>query len=185
LSARWQCELLGLARSNVYYQPAETPADDLRLMRLIDEVYTARPFYGSRRMTALFKTQGHEVNLELLLTALAPVPGTAKIGISRAQTHGFRSPKYQLIDPYAEACPKCGAEACVADIDEEDTRGQYHCFACGEYGDYRHCCDCGQLCGELPVPEERTTTATSLTTGARTAGLTCSQGMIDEPRRTA
>jgi hypothetical protein len=58
-------------------------------------------------------------------------------------------------------------------------------LSCGEYGDYRHCCDCGQLFGELPVPEERTKTATSLTTGARTAGLTCSQGMIDEPRRTA
>src|SRR4051794_11265952 len=48
-SARRQCELLGLTRSSVYYRPAEPPAEDLRLMRLLDEQYTARPLYGSRR----------------------------------------------------------------------------------------------------------------------------------------
>jgi putative transposase len=62
LSVRRQCELLGLARSNVYYRPAETPADDLRVMRLIDEVYTARPFYGSRRMAAELARRGEAVN---------------------------------------------------------------------------------------------------------------------------
>jgi putative transposase len=46
----------------VYYRPAETPADDLRLMRLIDEQYTARPFYGSRRMTAWLVRRGEPVN---------------------------------------------------------------------------------------------------------------------------
>jgi putative transposase len=34
----------------------------LELMRLIDRQYTARPFYGSRRMTAWLRTQGHAVN---------------------------------------------------------------------------------------------------------------------------
>jgi putative transposase len=46
----------------VYYRPAETPADDLRVMRLIDEVYTARPFYGSRRMAAELARRGEAVN---------------------------------------------------------------------------------------------------------------------------
>jgi putative transposase len=50
LSVRRQCELLGLNRSSLYYQPAaETPAN-LRLMGLIDREYTEHPFYGSRRM---------------------------------------------------------------------------------------------------------------------------------------
>jgi putative transposase len=31
-------------------------------MRLIDRQYTARPFYGSRRMTAWLRSQGHGVN---------------------------------------------------------------------------------------------------------------------------
>jgi putative transposase len=62
LSVRRQCALLGLTRSNVYYQPVETPADDLRLMRLLDEQYTACPFYGSRRMAAWLVRQGEVVN---------------------------------------------------------------------------------------------------------------------------
>ena len=56
--------MLGLTRSNVYYRPAETPADDLRLMRRLDEQYTACPFYGSRRMTAWLNGHGEAVNRE-------------------------------------------------------------------------------------------------------------------------
>src|SRR5262249_15522176 len=35
---------------------------NLRLMRLLDEQYTACPFYGSRRMTAWLVSQGEAVN---------------------------------------------------------------------------------------------------------------------------
>jgi putative transposase len=52
LSVRRQCALLGLNRSSLYYEPAGETPEALRLMRLIDEQYTAFPFYGSRRMTA-------------------------------------------------------------------------------------------------------------------------------------
>jgi putative transposase len=62
LSVRRQCALLGLARSSLYYQPATASAANLALMRLIDERYTAWPFYGSRRMTAWLQSQGHHVN---------------------------------------------------------------------------------------------------------------------------
>ncbi len=62
MSVRRQCELLGLNRSTVYYAPAAETPENLALMALIDRQYTARPFYGSRRMTAWLKTQGHEVN---------------------------------------------------------------------------------------------------------------------------
>src|SRR4051794_40132986 len=47
-SVRRQCELLGLSRSSLYYEPGGEVAEDLRLMRLIVEQYTARPFCGSR-----------------------------------------------------------------------------------------------------------------------------------------
>ena len=40
LSVRRQCELLGLNRSSLYYEPAAETAENLRLMRLIDEEYT-------------------------------------------------------------------------------------------------------------------------------------------------
>jgi putative transposase len=62
LSVRRQCELLGLSRSSLYYEPGGEATEDLRLMRLIDEQYTARPFYGSRRMTVWLNDPGEEVN---------------------------------------------------------------------------------------------------------------------------
>src|SRR5215469_10318302 len=62
LSVRRQCALLGLNRSSFYYAPAGETPEDLRLMRLIDEQYTACPFYGSRRMTACLIQQGEPVN---------------------------------------------------------------------------------------------------------------------------
>jgi putative transposase len=62
LSVRRQCELLGLSRSSLYYEPGGEAAEDLRLMRRIDEQYTACPFYGSRRMTIWLTQQGEEVN---------------------------------------------------------------------------------------------------------------------------
>ena len=62
MSVRRQCELLGLNRSSLYYQPAGETAENLRLMRLIDEEYTAHPFFGSRKMTAWLVRQGEAVN---------------------------------------------------------------------------------------------------------------------------
>jgi len=63
LSVRRQCVLLGLPRSTLYYQPAVESAENLALMRLIDEQYTAQPSYGSRRMAVwLRREHGHEVN---------------------------------------------------------------------------------------------------------------------------
>ena len=58
LSVRRQCALLGLNRSSLYYEPAGESSENLRLMRLIDEQYSARPFYGSRRMTAWLTSRG-------------------------------------------------------------------------------------------------------------------------------
>ena len=55
-----QTELLGISRSSIYYEPVIDPYD-FELMCLIDEEYTKAPFYGSRRMTAILKRNGHEV----------------------------------------------------------------------------------------------------------------------------
>jgi putative transposase len=59
---RRQCELLGLSRSSLYYQPAAETADNVRLMGLIDREYTARPFLGSRRLTEWLIGRGESVN---------------------------------------------------------------------------------------------------------------------------
>jgi putative transposase len=62
LSVRRQCELLGLSRSSLYYEPIPEAPENLRLMRLIDEEYTAHPFYGSRKMTRWLVQEGEAVN---------------------------------------------------------------------------------------------------------------------------
>lgn len=50
LSISRQAELVGLARSNIYYEPIGLTDNDRELMRAIDELYTEHPFYGSRRI---------------------------------------------------------------------------------------------------------------------------------------
>lgn len=61
ISLRRQCELLGVNRSGLYYQPCGENPENLKLMRLIDEEYTERPFYGSRKMMYWLHDQGHPV----------------------------------------------------------------------------------------------------------------------------
>src|SRR5256714_13990212 len=81
-----QCRLLALPRSSVYRKPAEVSAEDLAIMVLIDRQYLARPYYGSRRMTAWLATQGHRVNRKrvqrlmrlMALVAIYQRPSTSK-----------------------------------------------------------------------------------------------------------
>ena len=62
LSVRRQCTLLNLARSGVYRPKPITGADDLALMRRIDELHLELPFYGSRRMIFELNKEGRGVN---------------------------------------------------------------------------------------------------------------------------
>lgn len=62
LSVRRQCQLIGLGRATYYREPTGESAENLALMRLIDEQYTACPFYGSRRITRWLVRHGHGVN---------------------------------------------------------------------------------------------------------------------------
>ncbi len=53
---------MGLSRARLYYEPRRESAENLRLMRLLDEQYTRTPYYGIRRMTAWLRTQGYQAN---------------------------------------------------------------------------------------------------------------------------
>ncbi len=88
ISVRRQCELLGVNRSGLYYEPVGESEQNLGLMRLLDEQYTRTPFYGSRKMTEWLATVGHRVNrkrvarlMELLgLEAVYPKPKLSQAG---------------------------------------------------------------------------------------------------------
>ena len=86
LSVTAQCRLLKVGRSTLYYQPAPLDPEDLALMRRMDELYTASPFYGSRRMVAVLRCDGWTVNRKRVrrlmrlmgLEAIYQKPNTSK-----------------------------------------------------------------------------------------------------------
>ena len=88
LSIRRRCALLGIARSGLYRPRRAANDNDLPLMRQIDELFTSCPFLGSRRLTALLRTEGHSVNRKRVqrlmrkmgIAALGPRPRTTKPG---------------------------------------------------------------------------------------------------------
>lgn len=58
LSVRQQCEILFMNRSSFYYEPVPVSAEDKVIMDLIDEIYTACPFYGARKISRKLKELG-------------------------------------------------------------------------------------------------------------------------------
>ena len=86
LSMRWQCELLGVNRSSLYYEPVEPDGEQLALMRRMDELHLKHPFFGSRMMTQILKAEGSAVNRKRVqrlmrlmgLESTAPKPNTSK-----------------------------------------------------------------------------------------------------------
>ena len=85
-SMRRQCELLGVNRSSLYYEPVQPDAEQLELMRRIDELHLQHPFFGSRMMTRTLKGEGRVVNrkrVQRLMRAMgmestAPKPKTSQ-----------------------------------------------------------------------------------------------------------
>jgi len=89
LSVRKQCELLGVNRSGIYYKPRIRQLSDvqLSLLRIVDEVYTAYPFFGTRQMASYLQRNGHQhikrhharwAYEHLGLQSVAPGPHTSK-----------------------------------------------------------------------------------------------------------
>ena len=90
LSLSTQAELLGLSRSSLYYVPVAPSPDELYIKRRIDEIYTAHPFYGSRKILAVLRRE-MTINRkavqrhmrEMGLAAIYPGPNLSK----RARQH--------------------------------------------------------------------------------------------------
>jgi putative transposase len=86
-----QCELLSVHRSGVYYIPRPADERTLLIQRRIDEIYTATPFYGIRKITAQLRQDGLPVNHKAVarhmqvmgLRAIYPGPNLSR----RARQH--------------------------------------------------------------------------------------------------
>jgi putative transposase len=92
-SMRRQCELLGVNRSSLYYTPVEPDAEELALMRRMDELHLEHPFFGSRMLAWTLKQEGQLVNRKHVqrlmrvmgLESVAP----KRLPLSAAQSDGL------------------------------------------------------------------------------------------------
>ena len=86
LCLKSQAELLGLSRTSLYYRPVPPSAEEIKLKHRIDEIFTAYPFYGSRRITAQLRREGCPINRkrvqrcmgEMGLVAVYPGPNLSQ-----------------------------------------------------------------------------------------------------------
>lgn len=84
-----QCELLGLARSTLYYTPTRANDRDLKLMEELDRLYLEDPTRGTRRMTRELRKMGYQVGRTHVRTLMQ---------IMRLKTVYCR-PRTTVIDP--------------------------------------------------------------------------------------
>jgi putative transposase len=91
LSVRRQCALLGIARSQLYYEPVPERPENLEMMRLIDKQYLKTPFWGSRNMAVFLQKRGYQANRKRIrrlmrtmgLEGLSPGPSTSRPAAGR------------------------------------------------------------------------------------------------------
>lgn len=62
LSIASQCRALGIHRSGLYYKPVSETAENLYVMRLLDEQYFKTPFYGVRKLRVWLQSLGYMIS---------------------------------------------------------------------------------------------------------------------------
>lgn len=88
LSVRNQCSILGICRSNLFYKPVEESAENLKIMRLMDEQFLAHPSDGVLRMQDFLFLIGFTVNhkrvrrllRKMRIMAIYPKRNLSKLG---------------------------------------------------------------------------------------------------------
>jgi putative transposase len=81
LTIQQQCQLLCVPRSTYYYEPRPESAENLRLLRRLDELYLEYPFFGSRRMAVTLGVNRKRIQrlMRILgIEALYPKPNLSR-----------------------------------------------------------------------------------------------------------
>jgi putative transposase len=81
-----QCQILELSRSSVYYLPAPASKETLCLMKRIDGLHMAHPFYGSRKLKVLLRREGFDIGRRHVQTLMR------KLGIEAL----YRKPRLSI-----------------------------------------------------------------------------------------
>ena len=91
-----QAELVGIARSTVYYLPRPVSAEDLALMKQIDALHTEFPFAGARMLRRLLAANGSKIGRRhvrtlmrwMVLCGRSPVYGSRANRLDRSSIQG-------------------------------------------------------------------------------------------------
>jgi len=78
--------LLSISRRSLYYQSVPPPPEEVAIKHRIDELYTAHPFYGSRKLTVLLEPEFAPINRkrvqrymrEMGIAGISPGPNLSK-----------------------------------------------------------------------------------------------------------
>ena len=87
LSIKRQAKLLNINRTSLYYKPVPVGDEEYEIKNLIDEIYTAHPEYGYRRMTVILN-QEYDIHInrkrvrrymrEMAIHGFCPGPNLSK-----------------------------------------------------------------------------------------------------------
>ena len=89
-----QCQLLGLARSTVYYQPTPIADPVPALMRRIDKLHLQYPFAGARMLRDLLRQEGHPIGRRQVTTLMR------RMGIEALYRKPHLSPRHPAHTTY-------------------------------------------------------------------------------------
>jgi putative transposase len=78
--------LLSISRRSLYYRAVPPPPQEVAIKHRIDELYTAHPFYGSRKLTVLLESEFAPINRkrvqrymrEMGIAGISPGPNLSK-----------------------------------------------------------------------------------------------------------
>ena len=84
LSLKVQAELLGISYASLFYKKLLPSARELAIKRPIDEIYTAHPYYGSRKIAVVLRPEfgisrptAQAYMREMGIFAIVPGPNTS------------------------------------------------------------------------------------------------------------
>ena len=68
ISLNKQCKLLKIAKSTLYYEPVKkfSSDEDIKLLNMVNDIYSEFPYYGTRRMLTALKKEGFIIGRKLI-----------------------------------------------------------------------------------------------------------------------
>lgn len=97
VSLQDQCEMTGVSRSSLYYQPKPISAYNLQLLSRIDEIYTDSPEYGYRYIHAQLLEDGFGIGKDKVLRMMHTL-GISAIYPHKKKITSIKHPQHHIYE---------------------------------------------------------------------------------------